>query len=570
LVTENNYTKLAAALFAAAGGLLFLSYGYTEMQGSDMWWHVAAGRELLQTRTPWMVDDWSYTAHGADWLNHEWLSDIIYYAWVSLWGVESLVYWKWLVIVATFAILQRALARETGDPLAALVCAGMAAAIAAPFLDVRPHLYSLLNFSILLYLLLGRKARPWVLAPLFLVWVNLHGGFFFGLMALGILVFPWREFNLANLRGAILVGLVCVVAAAFNPSGVGTFLYPLKYAFDESSPFRTLGEWLSPFQPGGIRAPLFFFFMWAPLLALLYALPQVRRQTGIPFEGLALTALTLAMALTSRRFIPLFGMSLAVLLAPLLALALARLNARRVGAALGALALVLAAVRLQPYPLSSGPAFHYLVAEYSYPVDTLDFIETNNLQGKVFALYNWGGYLHWRTDGRMKVYIDGRADTLYDDDTFNTYRRILRSNPGWMAELEATKPDFILWPHLQKDGQAKLKELLESGRWRPVYRDSVSWLLVRNSMKLPGELKPVAPSAWQDLAVARIASMRGRADVAIAHGEKARAAMPWNRTACNVLFSAYGQLGRRAEADSVLEACLAEFPSRYLPRQNQG
>ena len=46
--------------------------------------HLAAGRELLQTRTLWMVDAWSFTAAGQEWLNHEWLSDIIFYGWVAL------------------------------------------------------------------------------------------------------------------------------------------------------------------------------------------------------------------------------------------------------------------------------------------------------------------------------------------------------------------------------------------------------------------------------------------------------------------------------------------------------
>ena len=167
----------------AAGGLLFLSFGHTEMAGSDMWWHLAAGRELLQTGSPWMVDDWSYSAHGGDWLNHEWLADIVYYCWVSAFGLTSLVYWKWLVVVTTFLLLQVSLYKQTGNTFAALIGASIAAAIAAPFIDVRPHLYTLLLFCLLIYLLLERQPTRWLLASLFVVWVNLHGRFFFGLMA---------------------------------------------------------------------------------------------------------------------------------------------------------------------------------------------------------------------------------------------------------------------------------------------------------------------------------------------------------------------------------------------------
>ena len=99
-------SRLESILWPLAGIVLFLSFGYTEMAGSDMWWHVAAGREIFQTGTIWMVDDWSFTAYGADWLNHEWLSDVFYWLWVSAFGVETLVWWKWLVVISTYLLLQ--------------------------------------------------------------------------------------------------------------------------------------------------------------------------------------------------------------------------------------------------------------------------------------------------------------------------------------------------------------------------------------------------------------------------------------------------------------------------------
>ena len=564
MAAEDNYRQITAILLFAAGALLFLSFGYTEMAGSDMWWHVAAGRELLQTGTLWMVDDWSYSALGEDWLNHEWLSDLIFYGWVSVGGVESLVYWKWLVIITTFAILQYVLGRESGSPLAGLLCAAMAVAVAAPFLDVRPHIYSLLNFSLLLLLLLGRQAKTWLLAVLFVVWVNLHGGFFFGLMALGILIFPWRSFSLDALRAAVVVGVICLLAATLNPSGLKTFLYPLKYAFDDTSPFRQLGEWLSPFEPGGIRSPLFFFFMWAPLAALAYLLPGVRKATGVPWEGLALTALTLAMALTSRRFIPLFGMSLAVLLAPLLGLLFRKLEGQKYAAVLALAALLFASYRLLPYPLKSGPAFHYLTAEYSYPVDMLNYMETNGISGKVYALYNWGGYIHWRTDGDLKVYMDGRADTIYGADIYRNYIQVLVSSPGWIEQLESTRPDYILWPHIRKSGQQKLQQLLQTGRWRPVYRDSVSWLMARSSLELPEKLQASPATPWRDMSVAQVSAWSGKTDEAIEYAEKARRVLPWHKGACNLLSEIYRERGEESQANNTLEQCRDYFPSTFL------
>jgi len=556
--------NISNLLLLVAAGLLFLSFGYTEMAGSDMWWHIAAGRELLQTQTLWMVDDWSFSAHGQAWHNHEWLADIIYYIWVSAWGVESLVYWKWLVVIATFMTLLAVLARETGNPLVALVCAGFAIANAAPFIDVRPHLYSLLCFCLLLWLALGRRPKTWSLGLLFVIWVNLHGGFFFGLMALAILLFPWRNLTMGTVRGAAGIALVCVLACVLNPSGVKAFGYPLAYAFDNSSPYRQLAEWLSPFKAGGITSQLFFQLMWLPLLGIAYALPGIRKHTGIPWEGIALTLLTLAMAVTSRRFVPLYGICLALMIAPLLSLALNALRVGKISLLLAILALVYAGWRMLPYPLSRFPAFHYLTAEYLYPVDLLDYAEANNISGNVYALYNWGGYIHWRTDGRLKVFIDGRADTIYSDETYLEYTQVLDSAPGWIEKLEQSGADYVMWPYLRGHGQQKLKELLDTGRWRPLYSDSVGWLLASTSVPEIAEPVQPGPGPWQDMGLAQLSAWSGKVEQAITQAQRVRQSIPWHKDACNLLAESYRRQGKQSQAATVIADCRSYFPSAYL------
>lgn len=564
MASPRTTIDLGNLIILLAAGLLFLSYGYTEMAGADMWWHIAAGRELVQTGTLWMVDDWSFTAHGKDWLNHEWLADLAYYAWVSAWGVESLVYWKWLVLVATFGALLLALARTCGSPVAALICTGFALATAAPFLDVRPHLYSLLGFSLLLLCRLQRPAPTWQLALLFLLWVNLHGGVFFGLMALGIVLFPWRRPSIAGLRSAAWVGGTCLAAAMLNPSGYKVLLYPLAYAFDAASPFRQIGEWLPPFQRGGITSPLFFYLIWLPLLAPIYLVPVVRRTLNVPWEGMALTALTLAMAITSRRFIPLYAMSLAVMFAPLVALCLQQLRLEKYSLGLALLALLYALYRLLPYPAQSAPAFHYLTAQYSFPVDMLNFIEANEITGNVYALWNWGGYIHWRTDGALKVYVDGRADTIYDDDTYNNYVTVLSSRPGWLQLVERSDADYILWPHSRGNGRAKLRELVDTGHWRPVYSDAVSWLLARKEAVPEREYLPSPAGPWRDLAMARNGEWAGNSEQAIYYARQVRELVPWHKDACSLLIATYRAQGEPKAANEVLADCRSYFPTAYL------
>jgi hypothetical protein len=160
--------------------------------------------------------------------------------------------------------------------------------------------------------------------------------------------------------------------------------------------------------------------------------------------------------------------------------------------------------------------------------------------------------------------MDGRADTIYDADTYRGYVQVLVSSPGWIDVLEATGPDYVLWPHFRKSGQQKLQQLLATGRWRPVYRDSVSWLLARTSVALPRNMQSAPDTPWRDMSVAQLSAWGGEAGKAIQYGEKTRQSIPWHKGACNLLTETYREMGEEDKADNVLQQCRGYFPSAML------
>ncbi len=220
--------------------------------------------------------------------------------------------------------------------------------------------------------------------------------------------------------------------------------------------------------------------------------------------------------------------------------------------------------RLLPYPVQSGPAFHYLTAEYSYPVEMLNFIEANDISGNVFALWNWGGYIHWRTDGKLKVYVDGRADTVFDDETYLRYVTVLGSNPGWLELVEGSGADYVLWPHGRGQGQQKLREMVATGRWQPVYSDAVSWLLARTAKVPQNDWQASPPGPWRDLAVAANSNRAGDIDSTLRYAGAVREIMPWHKGACDLLVGSYRALREESRAQEVLADCRGYFPSAYL------
>ncbi|MFT4767452.1 MAG: hypothetical protein ACI8RN_000578 [Glaciecola sp.] len=546
------------------GALVYLSFGFTEMMGSDLWWHIAAGREILENGGPWLTDDWSYTEPGSPWHNHEWLADLVFYGWVQFFGVPSLVIWKWSLIVASFCLLQQVLTRVSTSPLAGLVGSIAAVVIAAPFLDLRPQLYTLLGIALLLHLALLRPARLRDLLLLFLVWVNLHGGFVFGLMLLGILLCPWRDLSLYTVRNAVLKWAACAAICLLNPDGLKIFWLPLVYALNADSPYRSLGEWRSPFEAGGIVSPLYAYsLVVAATLCLSWVLPVVRRRVSFIPEVLAMCLLSAAMSATSRRFIILWAMAFAVLFAPFVAALLRQRLAQSLALPALLALMIWAGMRLAPYSLYPPIAYHYLTAEYVYPHGLMDFAKVNGLQGNTFAFYNWGGYLHWRSDGDLKVFIDGRANTLFDDETYLQYVAVLAGRGAWIETIESSGAKLFMWPR-GRGGERLMRGLLQTGRWRLLYQDVRGVLLAHQDFVLPATLRLPDDSVNSDLTAAFVATRKGDNAEALAAASRAHDRRPWGQATCSWLKRSLQANGQVREADSVMDSCRARFASKYL------
>src|ERR1700690_1543203 len=95
--------------------------------------------------------------------------------------------------------------------------------------------------SLLLWLLVRSESRPkllfWI-PPLFLLWLNLHGGFALGpalllAYALGLLAetacgnTSWQEARPLLLRVLLLVA-ACLALIPLNPNGTRLYLYPFQ------------------------------------------------------------------------------------------------------------------------------------------------------------------------------------------------------------------------------------------------------------------------------------------------------------------------------------------------------
>src|SRR6266478_3378206 len=162
---------------------------------ADIGWHIRTGEMILARHSLPRTDPFSSTMQGQPWFAWEWLYDILLGILHGACGLNGVVWLCALLVAAIFALLlSQLIKRGTGLVLAVLLML-LAEAAATIHLYARPHIVSWL-FSLLWFIELdrwegwehGRLPRwiPWFFPASMLLWVNLHGGWLFGIAMLGI------------------------------------------------------------------------------------------------------------------------------------------------------------------------------------------------------------------------------------------------------------------------------------------------------------------------------------------------------------------------------------------------
>jgi tetratricopeptide (TPR) repeat protein len=323
-----------------------------------------------------------------------------------------------------------------------------------------------------------------------LVWVNTEGLFVLGYVLLAAaLVDRRRDVRLWRASG------LAAVAALLNPYFVEGALHPLvlKSRIDGSMEIysATIGEFLSPFQPG-IGHPavaLFPYFLGALGLALgLSRRPRLS-------EILLLVAFG-TLAFQARRNLAL----LAIVAAPILARWLAAIPARpemrgawerlprsaravlprasRIVAAAAFLVHAGGLVTHRSYArIETNREFGAGIAEQAAPVAAAAFLHENDLPGPVFSTLSAGSYLIW-ADPARPVFVDGRLE-VHSAEHYARYLAILGGGEAWAAADREFRFGAILLAHAEAPALAR--ERLADPAWAAVWLDPEAVVLVRRS-----------------------------------------------------------------------------------------
>jgi hypothetical protein len=261
---------------------------------SDTWWHLRVGQDIWQSGEISLVDNYSHTANGREFPNHEWLSELIFYGVYSLGGLPALTLLCAGLIVAGYVWAWR-MARAAFEAKLFVFLLGLSSSTS--LWSLRPQVFTIALFALTCNLLVA--GRLWPLVPLFAVWTNLHGGVAFGIVAVGAAWLSALVFERKAASRLFVTLVACTLATLVSP--LGWRLWRVIPESIERSRVNDLIEWRPPELSWGLAA----FWVGAVALPLLLFLHR-RELTGRATRLGAIALAVLPVAVRSFRNVPIF------------------------------------------------------------------------------------------------------------------------------------------------------------------------------------------------------------------------------------------------------------------------
>ena len=475
----------------------------------DLARHLRHGRYMLEHGGLIRTDPFSYTRGGAPFVGFEYGSQVIYALAERIGGVAGVAILAGLLIGLTYALLARFLLRRGVEPLLAYLTTILAALVGAGHWLARPHLFTFVAVVLLIELLERAPRRPLLpFAALFGIWANIHGGFVYGWILIGLyLVGSVGEVLLSGERAAweararyyATALVVAVGVTVLNPRGLALHHHLFDH-LNQQYLFNNTAEFTSPdFHEGGAK-----LFLGA-LLICMAALSLKRTRPTMP--RLFVICAGTAFALIAARNMSLFGLTALPLLGLHMDEAWRRLPDPRgirgrfeaatarsatVIWSLPAMVLMLA-LALGHGRVGSAQLIDDRFDPTVFPIAAVRQARSEHLEGRLFTEFEWGGYVDYAWP-EQKIFIDGGTD-FFGEDLLRQYGRIKGLSPGWRGLV--SKWDISLMVLRRKSSLAH--ELLRDGRWHPWYCDSLA-VVLRRSDRVTAMTPATADSAEHAIA----------------------------------------------------------------------
>ena len=452
----------------------------------DTWWHITVGQEILKTHTWPTSDIYSFTARGAHWIEYEWLGDV-FMALAAKGGMVGLAWLQKALVVLVTLLLYLYAYLVCGNSKAACIAAAMLLPIAPVAFRLRPQLFGYI-FLLLAMICLqlfekGHDRALYFLPPLFVVWVNTHGTFMFGLLVIGIYwITGLVSFRVGGLFAEqlparrrvklLLACLFCLLALLITPYGSQLAANPFDLAMAQPLNVANIQEW----QPLSFANPMGAYIL---VLAVALFVATVMLRLSYSIAEMALLLFSMYAAFAHLRFTMIFILFCVPIVAKILARWTPVYDAAKDKYLLNFLIMAVVVFSLIKFRPSESKLKAVVAADY--PAEALHYLRAHPHPTGLFNEYGWGGYLISQLGPSHAVFIDGRGD-LYEHSGVLADYLTAASGQGEALRILAR---HNINSCLVNRSSALAGLLANSSGWKLVYSDGLAEIFDRTDRAWP-------------------------------------------------------------------------------------
>lgn len=496
-------TSLRRAVCFGLAGAFLAAISRLAIVDLDLFHEMALIREAFRLGYLPRVDSFSYMPTITPVVHHEWGTGLILYLLTVHFGLGApgLMVLKYLLAAAIPLGCYRFATRQGAGYAVFSFLAWLGIGMGwGGFSTIRAQLFTLLFLVIFFFLIeADRRGKGWALwlwLPLYLIWLNLHGGFLIGLGLLA--VYLGEQVFLSLMAGRDLLNSLKVVrrqvlflAASclltlVNPYGADYLAYIWNAVTLDRTPF--IPEWRPLWE-----ISLSGLLEWSLSLAIvLYGFSQKGLKK---MPGLFFIAATAWVALWHYRHLTIYAVTWmcytpAYLEKTSFGNEVTRVWRQRAGL-ITAIFVIMGllgfsyAVHNRFWQLhipttseegkSGGPV---------YPAGAVRYLQDHQFSGNLMVPFDIGAYVSWHLYPEVKVSLDSRFEVAYPVAAAAENSRFYEAQEGWQQTLEKYPTDAVLIPRRRNVDQAMDRAYGDPGRvtlpaWARVYRDDCFSLYIR-------------------------------------------------------------------------------------------
>jgi hypothetical protein len=441
----------------------------------DLAYQVRLGDLMLDTGKLIRLDNFTFTAAGAPWLDQQWggqvLFALVYRA--GGWAALALLRAALTGVIFLFVYLSCRAAGADERRSAWLTLGSFLIAVGG--LSLRPQLIAMVLFPASVWLVAGRRSHPgrqWVIPVLVVIWANVHGTFFLAPLLLGLAWLKDIHDRSPQARRTLLVAVVSTLATLVNPFGLRVWSYAVEISSNDVIS-RLITEWRPP-TVRDIAGAVFF------VSVLLVGVFLARRERPTPWPSLVALGVFFAIGLFASRGIFWWAFATPAILAELLSDSPAReQKPGRVGVNLAiAGGLALLAVLFLPWgrPVSKIGSEDTLLTEA--PPGLTAAVRRHLEPGEhMFNAQRWGSWFELATP-EHPVFVDSRIE-VFPESVWNDYGQVSTGVEGWQDVLDRWDIQVVV---ASKDQQRDLiPRISRDPGWRLLYKDADGWVFGRST-----------------------------------------------------------------------------------------